>query len=361
MYLALSPSIVACPLHKRVVLAAACLPRSLFALRLRDRFHADKRAVRSVLIASVVASAVLISACDSGASQDTAASGTAVESAEELRPESAAGKLVIVVDIVEPIAGDVVNASDVMSALQAELGAIFAAAGKISVVKADVSIIEAHEQAVAELRAKHSIDERYLEAHELGLQVQQDSQDRTGAFNPPDDLRRAIDAYENALSAFERELANSPNLAGLRGNEFGLVMSPAEGDVGRTVEGERWILLPVGLLGFIFPAPADLAASSADLIDFGSSLFDPYREGYDDARRAAYITQTIANRAAFEFGRLIGLEPNSNSLSDAMHGPVNVNAAEHFARGGQRTTMSESDTAEARDAIENLARRAGSE
>ncbi len=305
--------------------------------------------------------AVLVIACESGAGQDSAPTGTPVESAEDSRRDAAAGDLVIVVDIVEPVAGDVVNATDVMAALQVEVSAIFAGAGQISVVKADASIAEAYEQAVDQLRAKHAVDERYREAHELGLQVQQENQDRTGPFEPPDDLRRAIEAYENALAAFERELAESPNLVGLRGNELGLVITPAEGNVGRAIDGERWVLLPVGLLGLLFPTPADLAARSADLIDFGSSAFDPHREGYDGTRRAAYITQTIANRAAFEIGRLIGLQPNSNALSDAMHGPVDVTAAEHFLRGGQRPTMSESDTAQARDAIDDLVQRTASE
>ena len=175
--------------------AAARRLGSLIALHSWETFDAGRRAVRSVLIASVVALAVLVIACESGAGQDSAPTGTPVESAEDSRRDAAAGDLVIVVDIVEPVAGDVVNATDVMAALQVEVSAIFAGAGQISVVKADASIAEAYEQAVDQLRAKHAVDERYREAHELGLQVQQENQDRTGPFEPPDDLRRAIEAY----------------------------------------------------------------------------------------------------------------------------------------------------------------------
>lgn len=136
-----------------------------------------------------------------------------------------------------------------------------------------------------------------------------------------------------AAAAADRELARRRDLAGMGCGSFGVALAGGPSFGGRSLPGESWATVYTGALALVFPSAADLHKGSATGLDYSAPAFDRFRAGYSAARRTALAARALASAIEEQVGRLLGLESTGGRLTDPMRGRLDLQQAEHFARG----------------------------
>jgi hypothetical protein len=256
----------------------------------------------------------------------------------------ASSSIQVKVHFVQPLTLPGVTEMQLLTALQADLNDEFGTAGiTFTVQESSINYGELAHGAAQNL----SDAVGYTAARENVRNILLATPDAMDYLDPadlPPDVASAVQALNTTQAAFQTQFAAATNLAGVPSGTIAFVVTPAVVDGGMAKVGERWCELRAGQIPLLFPTPVELTSGSMGInIDFMAPAFDPYRAGYDDARRSAYELQHLLNNAKHNLGRIFGRPTNSGSLSDAMREGLDYQAAQHFIRSGSPVHYSPGD------------------